>query len=115
MPGVDRWTGAEARLLREVALRLSLRDFADRLGVPARTISKWEQVGAARVPRPHMQAMLDTALERAEPAARLRFEAALAERQVALVHPAAVVTGLAPEQAQSLESSTTSAAVSCYG
>lgn len=73
MPVVDRWTGAEARLLREVALRLSLRDFADRLGIPARTISKWEQAGATRVPRPHMQAILDTALQQADSSARARF------------------------------------------
>ena len=100
MPGVETWTGAEARLLRTVALRLSLRDFADRLGIPARTISKWEQAGAARVPRPHMQAMLDTVLERADSAARLRFEAALAERQVALSHPVvAVVDDVPSDQA----------------
>lgn len=99
MPGVETWTGAEARLLRTVALRLSLRDFADRLGSPSRTVSKWEQGGAARVPRPHMQAILDTVLERAGPAARLRFEAALAERQVAFVHPAAIVDDIASDQA----------------
>ncbi|MBG6098793.1 hypothetical protein [Nocardioides luteus] len=62
---MDTWTGAEARLLRRVALRLSVRDFAELLGVPARTISTWEQAGSAREPRPHMQAMLDTALAQA--------------------------------------------------
>jgi len=102
MPGVETWTGAEARLLRKVALRLSLRDFADRLGIPSRTVSKWEQAGASRVPRPHMQAILDTVLERADPAARLRFEAALAERQVALMNPAAVVD-VVPDRARGLE------------
>lgn len=78
--GIDTWTGAEARLLRTVALRLSVREFAQLLGIPPRTISKWEQAGATRQPRPHMQAMLDTALERADVNARARFVAAAAER-----------------------------------
>ncbi|WP_406025973.1 hypothetical protein OH802_05830 [Nocardioides sp. NBC_00850] len=99
---METWTGAEARLLRKVALRLSLRDFADHLGIPSRTVSKWEQGGASRVPRPHMQAMLDTVLERADPAARIRFEAAIAERQVALVHPAPAVD-VVLDQARGLE------------
>jgi DNA-binding transcriptional regulator YiaG len=38
---VDRWPGREAKLLRQ-ALRLSIRDFAMRLGVGARTVNKWE-------------------------------------------------------------------------
>lgn len=76
---MDTWTGAETRALREVALRLSVRDFADLLGIPARTISKWEHAGADRKPRPHMQAILDTALEQADPSARSRFAAAVGE------------------------------------
>lgn len=79
MREVDTWTGAEARLLRRVALRLSVREFADLLGIPARTISKWEQAGSAREPRPHMQAMLDTVLERADASARARFMNAVGE------------------------------------
>lgn len=80
---METWTGAETRLLRKVGLRLSVRDFADLLGVPARTVSKWEQAGADRVPRPHMQAILDTALEQAAPSARSRFAAAAGEADVA--------------------------------
>ncbi|MBG6098033.1 helix-turn-helix domain-containing protein [Nocardioides luteus] len=82
---------------------MSLRDFADHLGIPSRTVSKWEQAGATRVPRPHMQAILDTVLERADAAARIRFEAALAERQVALVHPAGMVDDVVADQPQGLE------------
>lgn len=52
---------------------MSLREFADHLGVSHRTVSKWEQAGAAREPRPHMQAILDTALARADDAAKARF------------------------------------------
>lgn len=77
MPEVDTWTGAEARLLRTVALRLSVRDFARLMGIPARTVSKWEQAGSNREPRPHMQAMLDTALARADDDAKARFSRAL--------------------------------------
>lgn len=94
MPEVDTWTGAEARLLRMVALRLSVRDFADHLGVSARTISKWEHAGASREPRPHMQAILDTALSRADTAARSRFDAAVAELRtvaVSVTTPATVL------------------------
>jgi DNA-binding transcriptional regulator YiaG len=37
----SRWTGREAKLLRQ-ALRLSVRDLAARLGVGVRTVNKWE-------------------------------------------------------------------------
>ena len=76
MDGVDTWTGAEARALR-VALRYSVRAFAAHLGIGARTISMWEHAGAGHVPRPHMQAILDTALAQADPEARARFMKAL--------------------------------------
>lgn len=60
---------------------MSVREFAQHLGIPPRTVSKWEQAGSAREPRPHMQAMLDTALHRAGGAARSRFADALAHRE----------------------------------
>ncbi|MFG1927931.1 helix-turn-helix domain-containing protein [Cryptosporangium sp. NPDC048952] len=72
MTAVTHWTGREARALRE-ALRLSIRDFADRLGVAARTISNWEAAGGDIRPRPDMQAVLDTALARASATERDRF------------------------------------------
>ncbi|GAA0237738.1 helix-turn-helix transcriptional regulator [Cryptosporangium japonicum] len=72
MTAVTHWTGREARALRE-ALRLSIRDFADRLGVAARTISNWESAGSEIRPRPDMQAVLDTALARASATERDRF------------------------------------------
>jgi transcriptional regulator with XRE-family HTH domain len=72
---VAKWTGREARLLRE-SCRLSVRAFAEYLGIPARTLSKWEQLGVGRTPRPEFQAMLDTALARAAPEQRERFLAA---------------------------------------
>ncbi|MGH3906641.1 MAG: hypothetical protein ACRDTE_21055 [Pseudonocardiaceae bacterium] len=72
---VDRWTGREAKLLRE-ALRLSVRDFAARLGVGIRTVNKWEARQADITPLPHMQEVLDTALARASDEAKSRFSAA---------------------------------------
>jgi transcriptional regulator with XRE-family HTH domain len=66
------WTGHEARALRR-ALRLSVRAFAGHLGVAVRTVAKWEAAGAAISPRPDSQAILDTALERADDAAKARF------------------------------------------
>jgi transcriptional regulator with XRE-family HTH domain len=69
---VSQWTGQEARALRR-ALRLSVRAFADRLGVAARTVAKWEAGGAAITPRPDSQAILDTALERADDEVKARF------------------------------------------
>lgn len=73
MTAVRRWTGKEARALR-AALRLSVRAFADHLGVSARAISKWEASSAATFPRPDTQAILDTALSRADEDAHQRFE-----------------------------------------
>jgi transcriptional regulator with XRE-family HTH domain len=78
MPTVRVWTGREARALRG-ALRLSVRAFAERLGVAVRTVSKWEQYGAETQPRPDTQAILDTALAQAGPEVQLRFQLLLAD------------------------------------
>lgn len=69
---VNRWTGRETRLLRH-ALRLSVRAFAEDLGVSPRTVSKWESGGSAHQPRPELQAALDTMLRRADQDERSRF------------------------------------------
>jgi len=69
---VDHWTGREAKLLRQ-ALRLSIRDFAARLGVGARTVNKWEARQAGITQRPYMQQILDTALAQASEEAKARF------------------------------------------
>ncbi|GAA5118308.1 hypothetical protein GCM10025762_34670 [Haloechinothrix salitolerans] len=75
---VRQWTGREADALR-CAVRMSVRGFADYLGISARAVSRWAQLGAETVPRPDMQAILDTALVNADLATRRRF-AALTER-----------------------------------
>ncbi|GAA3376656.1 hypothetical protein GCM10020367_49200 [Streptomyces sannanensis] len=76
MVTVQRWSGREARLLRD-ALRMSLRDFAAYLGVSDGTVSNWEGGGASYQPRAESQAVLDTALGRASGDAKARFAAAL--------------------------------------
>jgi transcriptional regulator with XRE-family HTH domain len=79
MTTVNRWTGHEARLLR-TALRMTLREFADYLGISDRTVSKWEAGGQGMVPRPHSQALLDTALARASPETQRIFQETLTAR-----------------------------------
>lgn len=71
MVTIRRWTGREARALRE-ATRMSVREFAAHLGVSDRTVSKWEAGGVT--PRPDMQAALDTALQRCAQDVHIRFE-----------------------------------------
>ncbi|MGH3738144.1 MAG: helix-turn-helix domain-containing protein [Micromonosporaceae bacterium] len=72
LQSVQIWTGREAKALR-LGLRLSVRAFAEHLGVAVRTISKWEAGGPAVQPRPDTQAILDTALRRADEEAQTRF------------------------------------------
>lgn len=64
-----RWGAPEIRALRE-AMRLSVRQFADHLGVSDRMVSKWE---SGSIPRPVNQAALDTALARAGHEVHARF------------------------------------------
>jgi hypothetical protein len=71
---VDRWTGHEAKLLRE-ALRLSICDFTAHLGVGVRTVNKWEARQADITPLPYMQQVLDTALARASEEVQAWFAA----------------------------------------
>lgn len=69
---IQRWTGRESRALRH-ALRLSVRTFAQHLGVSDRAVSKWEADDGARAPGPESQAILDTAYGRAEAGVQERF------------------------------------------
>ncbi|WP_405569058.1 hypothetical protein OG317_10950 [Streptomyces sp. NBC_01167] len=78
MATVHQWSGLEAHALR-LALRMSVRVFAEHLGVAVRTVSKWDSLAAATEPRPDTQAILDTALARADAAVHLRFETLLSE------------------------------------
>jgi DNA-binding transcriptional regulator YiaG len=76
MTTVQRWTGRETRALRH-AVRMSIRDFALHMGVAERTISNWEAGGTGVVPRPEMQAALDTVLAKAGGEAHTRLASML--------------------------------------
>jgi len=71
-PLVRDWTRTEIRALR-LARRMSVREFADHLGVSPRVVSKWETAEAPAHPRSVNQAALDTSLRRAEDGVRARF------------------------------------------
>jgi transcriptional regulator with XRE-family HTH domain len=75
---VGSWTGRETAVLRS-ALRLSMRAFAEHLGVATRTVAKWEAKGVHIRPLPDMQAMLDTALNLAGDEVAERFASTLAQ------------------------------------
>ena len=68
-----KWTGRESHALRE-AMRLSQRDFANELGISAKSISNWESGGAEFVPRPESQAILDTKLRQVSDEVHARFD-----------------------------------------
>jgi transcriptional regulator with XRE-family HTH domain len=88
---VGQWTGQEASALRH-ALRLTIRDFAEHLGVAERTVAKWEAGGSAMVPVLVMQAALDTVLERASDEAKSRFGMLLAATWDPAASPGSAVT-----------------------
>lgn len=69
---IDQWTGRTAALL-QAALRLTNEQYAERLGVAVRTVSRWHAVPDG-VPRKEIQEVLETAYERAPEKVRTRFE-----------------------------------------
>ena len=87
---VGRWTGHESRALRE-ALRMSIRAFAEHLGVSKATVSGWEN----RNPMPlrlATQEVLDQALALADAEAKTRFALLLRDLPG---HPCEAGTGAA--------------------
>lgn len=75
------WTGLEAKALR-AALRMTIRDFADYLGVGTRTVAKWESRGSDIEPKAQAQSILDTALARASSDVQARFTAVVSDSLV---------------------------------
>jgi transcriptional regulator with XRE-family HTH domain len=67
------WSGREIRALRE-AKRMSQREFAARLGVSERMVTKWESGGEKMNPRPINQSALDSFLSDASPDIQARFQ-----------------------------------------
>jgi hypothetical protein len=63
-------------------MRLSVRNFAGRLGVAARTVTKWESRGASIELLPETQAIMDTALAQASDEVKVLFNQIVAESRV---------------------------------
>lgn len=77
------WTGFEAAALQE-AMRCSVRDFAEMLGVEMTTVANWRSGLSTVTPRPRTQAILDTAYrQRATSEDRERFSVIVSEGEVA--------------------------------
>jgi transcriptional regulator with XRE-family HTH domain len=74
---VVRWSGREARALRE-ARRMSVRAFAAHLGVAVASVTNWERRGELIRLRDETQEILDRDLSCASEHVRARFEAAVA-------------------------------------
>lgn len=72
MATVERWSGLEVRALRE-ASRMSTEEFATRLGVSDRMVSKWEARKDTIRLRQVNQAALDTLLAGSAPDVHERF------------------------------------------
>ncbi len=68
------------RLPPRKALRLSVRAFAETLGVSVITSSNWEKFLAKRRPNTESQVTLDTALAQANAATHVRFSTELAKQ-----------------------------------
>jgi hypothetical protein len=78
MNQVTRWTGQEATMLR-LARRMTLREFANHLGITHRTVTKWNSAGRSMRPRPEYQALLDESLRRCTDTERECFAQLLQE------------------------------------
>ncbi|WP_199546623.1 NUDIX hydrolase [Streptomyces sp. N35] len=71
MDVVDTWTGQLATALQD-AFRDTNERFAERLGIGVRTVASWHNKPTTK-PTSEIQAVLDTAYERAGEAVRTRF------------------------------------------
>lgn len=74
---VAQWTGGNADVLRR-SLRMTNESFADYLGVAVRTVAYWRK-RPEMIPQPHIQEVLDTALDKAPERAKAQFAALVNE------------------------------------
>ncbi|MFE4867689.1 NUDIX domain-containing protein [Streptomyces sp. NPDC056682] len=72
MDVVDTWTGRTACLLQS-AMRMTNEDFAARLGISVRTVTRWHSAPEMSH-RTEVQQILDTAYEQAGEAVQRRFQ-----------------------------------------
>jgi DNA-binding transcriptional regulator YiaG len=92
---IEQWTGVEVRALRR-AYRMTVRGFAERLGIGVRTVAGWEAKRDHAHLRPESHEMLDTFLRQAPQEVQQRFTALLTDTD----SPAPAAAGL-PVPAQS--------------
>lgn len=85
MPLVTQWTGREIKAFRS-AIRMSVLEFAHKLGVSDRIVTRWETGGAENIPRMVNQAALDTLLAQADPDVHGRFVGLLAASDGPALH-----------------------------
>jgi hypothetical protein len=76
---MPEWTGLEATLLR-LARRMTVRAFANHLGITSRMVTKWSTGGRSLQPRLEYQALLDESFRRCTEGERERFVRLLRER-----------------------------------
>jgi DNA-binding transcriptional regulator YiaG len=77
MQVIAQWTGGHADALRQ-SLRMGNESFADYLGVVVRTVAYWRK-RPEMIPRPHMQGILDTALDKSPERVKAQFAALVSE------------------------------------
>lgn len=82
---VLRWTGLEARLLRQ-ALRMSVRGFAEHLGYNDAAVSNWERRAENARLRTQTQRDLDVALKLADDDAQERFFTTMAQAALSMTN-----------------------------
>ncbi len=87
MPLVTQWTGREIKAFR-TAIRMSVLEFAHKLGVSDRIVTRWETGGAENIPIMVNQAALDTLLAQADSDVHGRFVGLLAASDGARAAPA---------------------------
>ena len=81
MQVIAQWTGGHADALRR-SLRMTYEDFAEYLGVAVRTVAYWHK-RPQMVPQPHMQGILDTALDKAPERVKAQFAVLAGEASTA--------------------------------
>ncbi|MFE2294547.1 SUMF1/EgtB/PvdO family nonheme iron enzyme [Streptomyces sp. NPDC059452] len=99
MATVERWSGLEVRALRE-ASRMSTEEFAARLGVSDRMVSKWEARKDTIRLRQVNQAALDTLLAGSAPDVHERFASLARSLGTVLPTQETPSPGLQPQQHQ---------------
>lgn len=97
MDVVTTWNGARADALRR-ALRMSIEEFAGRIDLAARTVTYWRQ-RPDTVPKPTIQAALDTLLAQASESEKAHFRLMLARPEDRLPPVVHVSPAAAPSQA----------------